>query len=285
MLIAVDDSAAAARALEYIVGLARRTTLDSVVLVNVQPEVHSGLVTRFLSRAQIETALRSWGEDALQPARARLTAAAVPHVARIEVGRPGERIAAAATEERCDEIVMGARGMAAVGSFALGSVAADVVARTRLPVTLLRDAPLPAGIFRKVLLALDGSAPAVRAAAYVADRARALGEVEVIALHVQAAPEHWLGAPDDDAVRKRRMEDADALCGEALAALSRAGIGPAFELRIGDPARSIAAAAAERGCDAIVMGTRGLGSLGGLVLGSVAFKCLHVAGVPVTLVK
>jgi nucleotide-binding universal stress UspA family protein len=33
------------------------------------------------------------------------------------------------------------------------------------------------------------------------------------------------------------------------------------------------------------MGTRGLGSLGGLILGSVAFKTLHVAQVPITLVR
>ncbi|MFN0302201.1 MAG: universal stress protein, partial [Burkholderiales bacterium] len=35
----------------------------------------------------------------------------------------------------------------------------------------------------------------------------------------------------------------------------------------------------------VVMGTRGLGSVSGLVLGSVATKIIHLVDVPVTLVK
>ncbi|MCJ9712965.1 universal stress protein, partial [Bordetella hinzii] len=41
----------------------------------------------------------------------------------------------------------------------------------------------------------------------------------------------------------------------------------------------------EKQCDRIVMGTRGLGAVGGLVLGSVAQKVIHLSPVPVTLVK
>ncbi|HET9042709.1 MAG TPA: universal stress protein, partial [Burkholderiales bacterium] len=38
-------------------------------------------------------------------------------------------------------------------------------------------------------------------------------------------------------------------------------------------------------CEGIVMGTRGLGSVATLVLGSVAHKVLHLTHVPITLVK
>jgi nucleotide-binding universal stress UspA family protein len=38
-------------------------------------------------------------------------------------------------------------------------------------------------------------------------------------------------------------------------------------------------------CDSIVMGTRGMTALGNLVLGSLATRVVHLAGVPVTLVK
>jgi nucleotide-binding universal stress UspA family protein len=41
----------------------------------------------------------------------------------------------------------------------------------------------------------------------------------------------------------------------------------------------------DSGADAIVMGTRGLGVVGGLVLGSIASKVVHLVKVPVTLVK
>jgi nucleotide-binding universal stress UspA family protein len=47
----------------------------------------------------------------------------------------------------------------------------------------------------------------------------------------------------------------------------------------------IARFARERGCDQILMGTRGLGAIGSLLLGSVATKVIHLADVPVLLVK
>jgi len=53
----------------------------------------------------------------------------------------------------------------------------------------------------------------------------------------------------------------------------------------GDPAELIARFAREQGCDGIVMGTRGMGAVRNLVLGSVATKIVHLADVPVTLVK
>ena len=41
----------------------------------------------------------------------------------------------------------------------------------------------------------------------------------------------------------------------------------------------------ELNCDGIVMGTRGMGAIGNLVMGSVATKVVHLTKLPVTLVK
>jgi nucleotide-binding universal stress UspA family protein len=54
---------------------------------------------------------------------------------------------------------------------------------------------------------------------------------------------------------------------------------------IGSPAETVNRVAREVGAHQIVMGTRGLGSLGNLFLGSVATKLVRLAQVPVTLVK
>jgi nucleotide-binding universal stress UspA family protein len=43
--------------------------------------------------------------------------------------------------------------------------------------------------------------------------------------------------------------------------------------------------AKEHGCAQIVMGTRGLGTVSGMLLGSVATKVIHLADVPVVLLK
>jgi nucleotide-binding universal stress UspA family protein len=56
-------------------------------------------------------------------------------------------------------------------------------------------------------------------------------------------------------------------------------------LRMGAIAETIAQVARETGIDHIVMGARGLGSIQGLLLGSVATKVIHLAEVPITLIK
>ena len=54
---------------------------------------------------------------------------------------------------------------------------------------------------------------------------------------------------------------------------------------IGDPAAKIVEVAKAEGVGAIIMGTRGMRALGNLALGSTATKVIHLAEVPVTLVK
>jgi nucleotide-binding universal stress UspA family protein len=67
--------------------------------------------------------------------------------------------------------------------------------------------------------------------------------------------------------------------------LSKAGVAADFEELEGDPAETIAHRAAELGCEGIVMGTHGRGRVSHLVLGSVAQRVVHLASMPVTLVR
>ena len=76
---------------------------------------------------------------------------------------------------------------------------------------------------------------------------------------------------------------------EALkSALSKCkGANIAFKplVRAGQVAKTIAEVAREEGVGQIVMGTRGLGGIQGLLLGSVATQVIHLAEVPLTLVR
>ena len=51
------------------------------------------------------------------------------------------------------------------------------------------------------------------------------------------------------------------------------------------PATAIVQASQKLNCGLIVLGTRGMGTVAGLVLGSVASKVVHLADTPVTMVK
>ena len=72
---------------------------------------------------------------------------------------------------------------------------------------------------------------------------------------------------------------------EAVGKSEAAGIVFKTLVRTGQPAEAIALVAREEDIKHIVMGTRGLGSIQGLLLGSVATKVIHLAEVPITLIK
>lgn len=67
--------------------------------------------------------------------------------------------------------------------------------------------------------------------------------------------------------------------------LDQAGVPYVFHIGVGEPAETIIRYAREQGCQQIVMSPRGLGSVLGMLMGSVATKVLHLSEVPVLLVK
>lgn len=121
------------------------------------------------------------------------------------------------------------------------------------------------------------------ALAEVRDRPR--GQLHV--LNVQPPPIHpWPGKlVSPDLIEEELRRIGDKIVDAAEAAARESGIPCTRHVRIGHAADEIAACAREMHCDAIVMGTRGLGRVAGLVLGSVANRVVHLATAPVTLVK
>jgi nucleotide-binding universal stress UspA family protein len=83
--------------------------------------------------------LRTRGEDVIGAARKALDAAGIRNEARVEIAPdPATEIARVAGEARCDQIVMGTRGLGALAGLALGSVATKVLHLVEIPVTLVR---------------------------------------------------------------------------------------------------------------------------------------------------
>jgi len=139
---------------------------------------------------------------------------------------------------------------------------------------------------RKVLLPVDGSDSAFQAALYLIDFARQHGAVEVHVVNVQPKPVEWQPhGMEKDAINDHLAVDAHLAMKAVLHALDDGQITYQTHVRLGDPAETLVALADELGCDHIIMGTRGLGAISGIVLGSVTRKVLHLANTPVVCVK
>lgn len=139
---------------------------------------------------------------------------------------------------------------------------------------------------RKILLAVDGSEHSLNAVRFVVDFCRDHGTVDIHLINVQPAPEGWqTHGMEAEAIKAQLKARCHAVLETAQHALKAAGLTCQSHFREGDTAAVLVAEVAALGCDAIVMGTRGLGAVSGITQGSVTRKVLHLAQVPVVCVK
>ena len=139
----------------------------------------------------------------------------------------------------------------------------------------------------KVLLAIDGSENALRAVSYLIKRASATKDQYQVSLVNVQYPLHGTVATFINGAQLKQYHHEEGLkaLAPAQALLDGAGIAHTDHLFVGDPAETISRFAREHGCDEIVIGSRGLGNIGSLLVGSVASKIIHLSHVPVVLVK
>jgi len=139
----------------------------------------------------------------------------------------------------------------------------------------------------KILLPVDGSENSDRAARHLIGMVGHCGAMDIRVMNVQP-PFLYI-----EVLLKPRQEVIDAwthkagkdAARSACALLDAAGIPYTLELAEGEVAETLVQHAEREQCDMIVMGTRGMGTVANLVLGSVATKVIHLAHIPVTLVK
>ncbi|MGX1308737.1 nucleotide-binding universal stress UspA family protein [Amorphus suaedae] len=144
-------------------------------------------------------------------------------------------------------------------------------------------------MFRRILVPYDGSKGGERAL-YKAIELAKLCSAELILLtiyrhHSLLEASFSMVRPEtpgnmDDIMRGHASDVADYAKRLAV----DAGITPRAFVKAGQPARGIVAFAAEHEVDLIVMGSRGLGSIEGYLLGSVSHKVTGLASCPVMVV-
>lgn len=139
----------------------------------------------------------------------------------------------------------------------------------------------------KALLAVDGSTHAFRAAQTLAQLAKHCAGTRAHVLNVQPHVPYLdlLGEDRKLSVDQLMQERGRDAVESACKALTVAGVPFEVEVVSGDAPSAIARIAVAKQCDFILMGTRGMGAVAGMALGSVATKVAHLAELPVTLVK
>jgi nucleotide-binding universal stress UspA family protein len=139
-------------------------------------------------------------------------------------------------------------------------------------------------MFRKILLATDGSSHAERALAYARDLALR-DEALVIVVHAFEAVPGYMGEPLKGELVERHVNKGREIAEQAATELEDADVRVDVEVLQGPPARAILQVAQAHQVELIVMGTRGHGDLTSLLLGSVSHRVLVHSPVPVMIVK
>lgn len=138
-------------------------------------------------------------------------------------------------------------------------------------------------MYKRILVATDGSPNAGQALEHAIELARSTEGAEVLILHVCGVCATDM-SPDDDT-----LNVAENVVQDAAKTVAEAGVAARTLVESDMPPESVGEAIADiarnEGVDLIVLGSRGLSEFKGMLLGSVSSKVLHHASCPVLVIK
>lgn len=141
----------------------------------------------------------------------------------------------------------------------------------------------------KILVPVDGSKCSSRAVDHLIKKlAWFKGGADIHLLNVQHPipyGQRVSSVVGHDRVAKYHQEEGLAALKSARRKLDAAKVKYVYHIGVGEESEVICDYARDKDVDQIFMGTRGLGRVSTLVLGSVATKVIHLSPVPVLLVK
>ncbi len=290
-------------------GEAPRELRDQAELAFANAEAVGQPVSEHAEWSPHHQMLEVMGRMILTEARARAQRHGAHNIVEVlDFGDDAERILHHARRRNIDTIVMGTRGQNQLQGLLLGSVSSKVQHLAPCTTVLVRQ---PEGSrlrdYRTILVATDGSEHALKASRF-AGRMAHKADASLVFVHVPlkgASPEQIAAIVDIQDLSARAREDLHhgslpipivsdttleevgrAILARARAAAEAEGVGRVETiLGSGDPARVILEFARARQVDLIVMGSRGVGVVEGLLLGSASNKVSHLAECPVVAVR
>src|SRR5512139_528656 len=139
----------------------------------------------------------------------------------------------------------------------------------------------------KILVAVDGSPFTKRMLAYLAAHDEWLGPTQQYTLvhAVPAVPPRAAAVLDREVLKSYYEEEAEKVFKPIRTFFKKQGLDATYDYKVGHAADTIAAAAEKSGFDLLVMGSHGHGTIGNLVMGSVATKVMAHCKTPILIVR
>jgi len=163
-------------------------------------------------------------------------------------------------------LVAGSRGLGGFRALLLGSVSRTVIDHATLPVAIVRGPkPVRGGKGGPIVVGVDGSQAASRAVTWAIEVGGRV-DAELLLVHAFEAARSEL----DLGVIDRLRHNADRVLEEASDQARAAGMETRIEMPETDARDAILQIAEREGARMVVVGTRGLGAVTSMVLGSVA---------------
>ena len=141
----------------------------------------------------------------------------------------------------------------------------------------------------RILLAVDGSKPALEAAKLLVEHAdwyREKPDVELVTVHLPVPKIGNMSAAVSKAqIERYYQEEGEANLAAAKKVLERSGLAYRARILVGPIAETIAKHAKSARCDLICLGSHGRTAVADALIGSTASKLLQISDVPVLLAK
>lgn len=139
-------------------------------------------------------------------------------------------------------------------------------------------------MFKNILVAIDGSEHGLKAAKMAGELARYTAAELWVVVAYDPLPS-YLGQPQLQQAITERIQYTDQILADGMREIGKIPATLHKEVLQGPPAEAILTVAETRNVDLIIMGTRGLGRLAGLLIGSQSQKVVAHANCPVMLVR
>lgn len=283
IVVGVDGSEAARRALQVAAELAKATSSSLVLVYGLVPPVMPMDVSGYAT-SQLWADQRSWAEKMLSDARKSLPRELTSEDS-LDIGQPAEVLRHAAKRVNASLVVVGTVGAGATARALLGSTAHKVVHHEERPVLVVRHDWRP--VVRSFFVAVDDSAPSLGAARLASSLAARLPGAKLELVHVSLPnliPDH---APYRQLVQTLEAEEKERI--EGLFRSVKAKLDPlpepaATRRLIGGP-EAFLDYAEQQGADCYVVGSRGRNAFARVMLGSFADRVLNAGRRHVLIVR